>query len=236
VSNNLWLVFSKPPVAVSWEHYDGWYDRHAEENLLPVPGLLSVTRYEVIPGADEPGDFRHLSLYQYEGEMEEWMTEVRGRMASGTIALPDWFDQIKFGSWDCAPLEPRVDHVRPGPTRDDAAQPTNLYLVFSTPPDGFSWPEYDRWYGYHVREHILRVPGFLSASRFEVTPWTDKPGGFRHLSVYEYEGEMDAWMTDLVDRMDTGVIELPEWFPAIRFGSWDCRPLGPRIEANAPRR
>jgi hypothetical protein len=108
--------------------------------------------------------------------------------------------------------------------------PQNLYLVFSKPPEGISAEEYDRWYDHHVRENIVS-PGFTSAKRFAVDPVPDAPVPFSHLALYEYEGEdQSVWRADLTRRVETGEIVLPEWFGQIHFGSWDCKPIGQRVE------
>jgi hypothetical protein len=105
----------------------------------------------------------------------------------------------------------------------------NLYLVLSKPPEGLSPEEYDRWYDLHVRENIVS-PGFLSAKRFAIEPSQDEAVRFSHLALYEYEGDMSTWRTDLTRRIETGDVVLPEWFPGIRFSSWAALPLSDRIE------
>ena len=105
----------------------------------------------------------------------------------------------------------------------------NLYLVLSKPPAGLSAAEYDRWYDLHVRENIVS-PGFVSATRYELEPSRDEPVPFSHLALYEYEGDMSVWRTDLTRRIETGDVVLPEWFPEIHFSSWSARPLSGRIE------
>ena len=79
----------------------------------------------------------------------------------------------------------------------------NLYLVFSKPPEGLPPEEYDRWYDLHVRENIVS-PGFASARRYELEPSRDEPVVFSHLALYEYEGDMSTWRTDLTRRIETG--------------------------------
>lgn len=105
----------------------------------------------------------------------------------------------------------------------------NLYLVFSKPPSGISESEYDAWYEHHARENIVS-PGFLSARRYAITPARDAPVPFSHLALYEYEGEMSTWRTDLTKRIEEGGIVLPEWFGEIAFASWDCTPVSERAE------
>jgi hypothetical protein len=41
MSENLHLVFSKPPEAISDDEYNRWYDFHLGE-ILVVPGFVSV--------------------------------------------------------------------------------------------------------------------------------------------------------------------------------------------------
>jgi hypothetical protein len=105
----------------------------------------------------------------------------------------------------------------------------NLYLVLSKPPDGLPPEEYHRWYDLHVRENIVS-PGFLGARRYALEPSQEERVVHRHLALYEYEGDMSTWRTDLTRRIDSGEIVLPEWFPEITFSSWAATPLSDRIE------
>ncbi len=113
--------------------------------------------------------------------------------------------------------------------------PTNLYLVFSKRPEAISAAEYDRWYETHAQENI-ESPGFLNARRFNLAPSTGNPGPFEHLAVYEYEGSQEQWRTDLDRRIESGDIDLPEWFPQIQFGSWDCAPASGLLQPARPAR
>ena len=47
---------------------------------------------------------------------------------------------------------------------------------------------------------------------------------FEHLALYEFDGEMERWRSDLTRRLESGDVVLPEWFPQIQFGSWECQP------------
>jgi hypothetical protein len=105
-----------------------------------------------------------------------------------------------------------------------ATNSTNLYLVFSKRPEAISAADYDRWYEAHAQENI-ESPGFLNARRFELSHVNGPAAPFEHLAVYEYEGEMAGWRASLTERIESKDINLPEWFPQIQFGSWDCRPV-----------
>ena len=106
----------------------------------------------------------------------------------------------------------------------------NMYLVFSAPPSGVTADEYDRWYHHHIREN-LAAPGFVAGQRFSLTPAVTKdesPRRTRHLALYEFEGELARWRTDLETRIGTGN-RPSECFPQIRFGSWECTPVDERV-------
>jgi tRNA A37 threonylcarbamoyladenosine biosynthesis protein TsaE len=105
----------------------------------------------------------------------------------------------------------------------------NLYLVFSKPPDRVSEEDYQRWYDLHARENI-ESPGFVSVRRFAVTPSRGDHAPLTHLALYEYEGDGSVWRKDLDRRIETGQIQLPEWFKDITFQSWDCNAVSDRIE------
>jgi hypothetical protein len=101
---------------------------------------------------------------------------------------------------------------------------SNLYLVFSKRPAAISAADYDRWYEKHAQENI-ESPGFLNARRYEITQVNGPPAPFEHLAAYEYEGPLSQWRTSLSERIQSGDIDLPEWFPQIQFGSWDAKPV-----------
>jgi len=104
----------------------------------------------------------------------------------------------------------------------------NLYLVFSAPPEGVSPEEYDRWYHHHIREN-LEAPGFVAGQRFGLEPSVGNEARHSHLALYEFEGDISRWRTNLDERIASGAIALPEFFPQIRFGSWECRPIDERV-------
>ena len=71
MSENLHLVFSKPPEAISDEEYNRWYDFHLGE-ILVVPGFVSARRYrlQTVKGDWTPSG--HRSVFHNEaGDIEE---------------------------------------------------------------------------------------------------------------------------------------------------------------------
>jgi len=106
----------------------------------------------------------------------------------------------------------------------------NLYLVFSEWPDGLDRSEFHAWYAEHAQENI-ESPDFVSAQRYSVrnVAGAGEVGYERHLAVYEYEPPMSKWRTDLSARLESGEVELPDWFGRIGFTSWNCTPTGPKL-------
>ena len=104
----------------------------------------------------------------------------------------------------------------------------NLYLVFSAPPTGVSPEDYDRWYHDHLREN-LEAPGFVAGQRFRLAPSVGNEAPHSHLALYEFEGDISRWRTNLDERISSGDIVLPEFFPQIKFGSWECTPVDERV-------
>ena len=91
MSENLHLVFSKPPEAISDEEYNRWYDFHLGE-ILVVPGFVSARRYrlQTVKGEWTPSGHRYLSAYEIEGDPRDVMRELDKEVASGRMQLPDW--------------------------------------------------------------------------------------------------------------------------------------------------
>lgn len=108
----------------------------------------------------------------------------------------------------------------------------NLYLVFSRPPSGMSEAQYHRWYDEHMREN-METPGFVSVRRYAVRQRVGKPlpGDQDHLALYEYDGDYGPIGEHLKSRVESGDIELPDWFSEVPFASWASEPLSGRVLA-----
>ena len=67
-----------------------------------------------------------------------------------------------------------------------------VHLVFSDPPAGVTEGEFNEWYDAHVQE-ILAVDGWVAATRYrlEAVVGADQTGGYRFLSLYELDMNVD---------------------------------------------
>jgi hypothetical protein len=123
MGQNLQIVFSHLPDAVTDEEFCEWYDAHLPE-ILSIPGFVSAQRFRLEPvvvDSVEPVSYRYLALYEIEGEPETLLAEMEKRRL-GTVdsyaqrkaidasgpALPEWWERARFASWNCIALGERV--------------------------------------------------------------------------------------------------------------------------------
>jgi len=226
MSENLHLVFSKPPEHISDEEYNRWYDFHLSE-ILVVPGFTAARRYRLQPVKGEwtPSGHRYLSSYELEGDPKDVMAELDTEVASGRMQLPDWFPQITFASFNC--------HSHGNPT--DPRLADHLYLVFSTPPAGLDNSEFVSWYHEHADENTA-VSGFVANWRFRLEPEvvdTSTPNIATHLAVYEVERDLDTLRANLESAAEVNKAGWPSWFDPTPWTSLDANAIGDRVPAPA---
>jgi hypothetical protein len=123
---SLQLVFSDAGDAdhpVSDESFDGWYERHLDEILL-IPGFTSAQRCrleEVTRPANGTIPGRRLCIYTTTKPPDELRAEMdRMNLLSADSysrlkdtdstgpALPEWWDRVRFASWNLIPAGPAV--------------------------------------------------------------------------------------------------------------------------------
>jgi hypothetical protein len=122
---NLQIVFSRFPDSVTEEEFNAWYDAHLPE-ILAIPGFVSAQRYRLDPvvvDEDVPVRYRYMALYEIEGDPDRLLEEMQ-KMSLGTRdsyadlkavddsgpALPAWWDEVRFASWNCIAMGERVTH------------------------------------------------------------------------------------------------------------------------------
>jgi hypothetical protein len=125
MTGNLQIVFSRFPDEVGEDEFNEWYDAHLPE-ILSIPGFVSAQRYRLEPVVvddDVPVSYRYMALYEIEGDLEQLLVEMK-RLSLGTRdsyadrkaagdegpALPPWWDEVRFASWNCIAMGERVTH------------------------------------------------------------------------------------------------------------------------------
>lgn len=121
VPPSLQLVFSDAGDAghpVSDQSFDGWYEQHLGE-ILSIPGFTSAQRYrleEVARPAKGTIPGRRLCIYTTTKSPDELRAEMErmnllsadsySRLKdtdSAGPALPEWWDRVRFASWNLIP-------------------------------------------------------------------------------------------------------------------------------------
>jgi hypothetical protein len=122
VAQSLQLVFSDAGDTahpVSDQSFDGWYDQHLDE-ILSIPGFTSAQRYRLekvtrpaegtIPGrrlciytTTKPPDELRVEMERMNLLSADSYSELKDSDSTGP-ALPDWWDRVRFASWNLIPL------------------------------------------------------------------------------------------------------------------------------------
>ena len=123
MAGNLQIVFSTPGDSVSDEEFDAWYDEHLDE-ILSIPGFHSAQRYALSPAvvdAQLPMPWRRMVIYEVDDDTAALMAameetnlatadtyEDRKEAGDDGPALPSWWGQVRFASYNCIALGEKV--------------------------------------------------------------------------------------------------------------------------------
>jgi hypothetical protein len=126
MAGNLQIVFSTPGDSVTDEEFDAWYEEHLDE-ILSIPGFHSAQRYALQPAvvdAQLPMPWRRMVVYEVDDDtaalmraMEETNLvsadsyEDRKEAGDDGPALPAWWGQVRFASYNCIALGEKVSSV-----------------------------------------------------------------------------------------------------------------------------
>ncbi|QEV36029.1 hypothetical protein CP977_30870 [Streptomyces cinereoruber] len=112
--------------------------------------------------------------------------------------------------------------------------PRYTYVVLTNPVEGKE-EQFNDWYtNTHVHD-ALKVPGFVSAQRFELAPAqrAATPYPWRYLAIYELETEnLQESVDALAARYNTPEMIISEALHPERLGLL-FEAMGPRLEAKA---
>jgi hypothetical protein len=123
MAQNLQIVFARIPAEVDEDEFNAWYDAHLSE-ILSIPGFVSAQRYRlesVVVDSEQPVSYRYLSVYEIEGDPDRLLAEME-RVNLGTAdayrerkavdasgpELPEWWNKVRFASWNCLAIGERV--------------------------------------------------------------------------------------------------------------------------------
>jgi hypothetical protein len=123
MAKHLQLVFSDPGDDVTDAEFDRWYEEHLEE-ILSIPGFKAAQRYAIEPAIadDRQAPFRRLVVYEVDSDTQRLMASMQEMKLSDVDSyrelkdesedegpeLPAWWSDVRFASWNCAPIGERV--------------------------------------------------------------------------------------------------------------------------------
>ena len=93
----------------------------------------------------------------------------------------------------------------------DTTAAIHRLLVFSSPVPGRE-DEYNAWYNDEHLAEVCEVPGFVAAQRFRLSDdqLDDFPSTpYKYMAIYELDGPPGKPLEALLERIESGQIELP---------------------------
>jgi hypothetical protein len=106
----LWLVFTKSVVGREAE-FDTWYDEVHLPDVVDVPGVRAAQRFTLGPERRDQSvepEFRHLAVYEIDGDPDEVFPEITRRIESGAMILAEALDRPKTWQSVWHPHGPRL--------------------------------------------------------------------------------------------------------------------------------
>jgi hypothetical protein len=91
----LWVVFTRPVDGREAE-FDKWYDEVHLPDVVSVPGVRAAQRYTLGPERRDQSlqpEFRHLAVYEVDGDPEVVFPEITRRIAAGEMVLSEALDR-----------------------------------------------------------------------------------------------------------------------------------------------
>lgn len=66
--------------------------------------LWRSDRSRAVPGGLDQFGSKHLTLYEYNGDIASLREHLLARVESGNVASPEWYDRVSFVTWNCEPI------------------------------------------------------------------------------------------------------------------------------------
>jgi hypothetical protein len=113
----LWIVFTRPVPGREAE-YDKWYDEVHLPDVASVPGIRAAQRFTLGPERSEQSaepQFRHLAVYEVDGDPDLVFPEITRRIEAGEMVLSEALDRPR--TWQSV-WHPQGRRLTSGPTSD----------------------------------------------------------------------------------------------------------------------
>jgi len=100
-----YIVLSKPPEGVGEQEYNDWYDGHMRQ-ILELPGWVSAQRSALtLRGSrGEAFAYEYLVRYRIDGDIDAALAALREAVDSGRMYFPEWFPRIRTAGFSVRAL------------------------------------------------------------------------------------------------------------------------------------
>ncbi|MGV9292607.1 hypothetical protein [Amycolatopsis sp. NPDC003676] len=231
--DNRSLFFAWSTYSTDYDTYAKWYDDEHIPQVMDVPGMVGAQRFLLADTKPLPGvralDFGHLAIYEMEGSAQPFREEVKRKLISGEMVLPDFMNQPFQALFLDAVSEPfHTEQFAVAENLDDR----HLFFAWSrhTGDDA----TFAKWYDEEHIPQIMSAPGMLRAQRFEVSDLKPLPGvetpDLGHLAIYEIAGDLEGFRTEVKRQLISGEMVLPD-FMIPPFAAMFLKPVSPFFPA-----
>jgi hypothetical protein len=227
------LFFAWSTYTTDYDTYARWYDEEHIPQVMDTPGMVGAQRFLIADTKPLPGskalDFGHLALYEIEGSAQGFRDEVKRKLISQEMVLPDFMVQPFKALFVQSVSEPFLsDAVASVESLDDR----HLFFAWSRHTGDDS--TFNRWYDEEHIPQIMSAPGVLRAERFELSDVKPLPGvdaqDLGHLAIYETTGDLEGFRTEVKRQLVSGEMVIPD-FMIPPFATMFLRPAGPFFQA-----
>ncbi|WP_370937489.1 hypothetical protein [Amycolatopsis sp. cg13] len=227
------LFFAWSTCSTDYGTYAKWYDDEHIPQVMDVPGMVGAQRFLLADTKPLPGvralDFGHLAIYEMEGSAQPFREEVKRKLISGEMALPDFMNQPFQALFLDAVSEPFLS--------DGFADAENLddrHLFFAWSRHTGDEATFAKWYDEEHIPQIMSAPGMLRAQRFEMSDLKPLPGvetpDLGHLAIYEIAGDLEGFRAEVKRQLISGEMVLPD-FMIPPFAAMFLKPVSPFFPA-----
>lgn len=227
------LFFAWSTYTTDYDTYARWYDEEHIPQVMDAPGMVGAQRFLIADTKPLPGvnslDFGHLALYELDGSAQGFREEVKRKLISQEMLLPDFMVQpfkALFLKSVSAPFHSEAF------SRAESLDDRCLFFAWSrhTGDD----ETFAKWYDEEHIPQIMSAPGVLRAQRFEVSEVKPLPGvetpDLGHLAVYETAGDLEGFRAEVKRQLMSQEMVIPD-FVISPFSTMFLKPVSPFFRA-----
>jgi hypothetical protein len=227
------LFFAWSTYTSDYDTYARWYDEEHIPQVMAAPGMVGAQRFLIADTKSLPGveslDFGHLALYEMEGSAQDFREEVKRKLMSQEMVLPDFMVQPFKTLFLKSVSVPFLS-----PTFDAAESLDDRHLFFAWSRHTGDDATFARWYDEEHIPQIMSAPGVLRAERFEVSEVKPLPGveslDLGHLAIYETIGDLEGFRAEVKRQLVSGEMVIPD-FMINPFSTMFLKPASPFFAA-----